>query len=80
MSTNTVTTSTLRTVNAPGTLIDTQQVANAIGRNWQFVNRQRHAGKFIDPSAKLKGTGAYLYKLSAVRKWAKENGYPFMAA
>lgn len=74
-NTSTTTSTTLKTVSKPGTLINTQQVANLVGRNWQFINRQRHAGKFIDPAAKLKGTGAYLYKLSEVRKWAKQNGH-----
>lgn len=60
-----------------GQMIDTQEVANRLGRNWQFVNRQRHAGRFIDHSAILKTGGTYLYKVSAVRAWAKQNGYPF---
>lgn len=60
-----------------GQMIDTQEIANRLGRNWQFVNRQRHAGAFIDHSAVLKTGGTYLYKVSAVRSWAKQNGYPF---
>lgn len=55
-----------------GTYIDTQDVANMIGRNWQFVNKARAAGRFIDPSAKL-SNGTYLYAKSAVQKWARTN-------
>jgi len=64
-------------VSVMGQMIDTQEIANRLGRNWQFVNRQRHAGNFIDHSAVLKTGGTYLYKVSAVRAWAKQNGYPF---
>ena len=64
-------------VSVMGQMIDTQEIANRLGRNWQFVNRQRHAGAFIDHSAVLKTGGTYLYRVSAVRAWAKANGLPF---
>ena len=60
-----------------GTYLDTQMISERIGRNWQFVNRQRHAGNFIDHVAVLKGAGTYLYKLSDVREWAKSRGLAF---
>jgi len=60
-----------------GTYLDTQMISERIGRNWQFVNRQRHAGQFIDHVAVLKGVGTYLYRVSDVREWAKSRGLPF---
>lgn len=60
-----------------GTYLDTQMISERIGRNWQFVNRQRHAGAFIDHVAVLKGVGTYLYRASDVREWAKSRGLPF---
>lgn len=60
-----------------GNYLDTQMISERIGRNWQFVNRQRHAGNFIDHVAVLKGAGTYLYKLSDVREWAKSRGLAF---
>ncbi len=63
--------------NSMGNYLDTQMISERIGRNWQFVNRQRHAGNFIDHVAVLKGAGTYLYKLSDVREWAKSRGLAF---
>lgn len=76
MDTDTTTTVTLKTVKTPGKMLDTQQIANAIGRNWQYVNRQRHAGTFIDPSARLKN-GTLLYTAGKVKQWAKAKGVAF---
>lgn len=76
-TTKPATVKTVPIVATMGQMIDTQEVGNRLGRNWQFVNRQRHAGRFIDHSAILKTGGTYLYKVSAVRAWAKQNGYPF---
>ena len=67
---------TVPIVKVQGDLIDTQAIANRLGRNWQFVNRQRHAGVMPDHVAVLK-SGTYLYKVSTIRAWAKSNGYPF---
>lgn len=69
---------TVPIVKVQGDLIDTQAIANRLGRNWQFVNRQRHAGLMPDHVAVLK-SGTYLYKVSTIRAWAKQNGYPFGA-
>jgi hypothetical protein len=66
-------------VNQQGTLWTTQDCANAIGRNWQFVNKRRSAGKFIDTAAMLKTTGAFLYRRADLRAWAKDNGYSIAA-
>lgn len=67
---------TVPIVKVQGDLIDTQAIANRLGRNWQFVNRQRHAGLMPDHVAVLK-SGTYLYRVSTIRAWAKSNGYPF---
>ena len=72
MNTSISTSSTgIRVVKSKGNLIDTQEVANILGRNWQFVNKLRSAGRFVDPSAKLGNT--FLYAKSVVQRWARQN-------
>lgn len=58
---------TLKLVQDKGNYLNTQDIANAIGRNWQHVNKLRSAGRFIDPSAKL--GNAFLYSRARADRW-----------
>ena len=67
---------TVPVVKEQGAYLSTQDIANRIGRNWQFVNRQRHAGVMCDYVAVMQN-GTYMYRLSDVRQWAKSRGLAF---
>lgn len=68
----------IRTVKSKGNYLNTQDVANLLGRNWQAINKMRSAGNFIPPAARL--GNAFLYSRSAVGRWAKKQGYTVDAA
>lgn len=57
----------IKIVQDKGTYLTTQDIANAIGRNWQYVNKLRSAGRFIDPSAKM--GNAFLYSRARADRW-----------
>lgn len=65
--------SNLRTVKTKGSLLDTQDVAFLVGRNWQAINKLRSAGCFIEPSARC--GNAFLYAKSKVLAWARKSGH-----
>ena len=67
---------TVPVVKEQGSYLSTQDIANRLGRNWQFVNRQRHAGVMCDYVAVMQN-GTYMYRLSDVRQWAKSRGLAF---
>ena len=67
---------TVPIVKEQGSYLSTQDIANRIGRNWQFVNRQRHAGVMCDYVAVMQN-GTYMYRLNDVRQWAKSRGLAF---
>jgi Tfp pilus assembly protein PilX len=67
---------TVPVIKQQGQYLSTQDIANRVGRNWQFINRQRHAGVMCDYVAVLQN-GTYMYRVSDVRKWAESRGLPF---